>query len=517
VGSNFGDGAQVFLGTFESDSVDVVADTLVFAFTPAGLVADQVYAVRVVNPGGEDATMNAAFTAVGPDLDFVNGASKPSGNVGSTVVIDGAAFGDLQGPGQVLFSDGAGGTIAAAIASEDDWTNTFILTTVPSGAGTGDLVVTTGTGTSEALTFTVTSEATFSPSVVDWNTTTDLPVGLSGHAAAFVPIDDGAGGVVRHVHVTGGSSNDSVPRTDVSFAVIQSDGTLGAWTSATNLSAAREFHASAVATPFNSRVQGDGWLYVLGGIDAKGGDPMTTVSRAPLNGDGSLGGWSAATSLPEPLHSVDAVVFRSAIYVVGGSTMGNVPVTTAYRAAIDTLGQLGAWEPLPSLPGARSYHTLTAIGNCLHVFGGDSATVEPESDALTGTRFKGIVRARIDLRTGGLTSTGWSADDTETVKSRNKHTALIAGGGVLLTAGIYEGIGFSGSSENMFGQIASDCEVSEFNGANNSNSIRSKNGGNLFNHAAISYVDAGGAAHVMILGGDDVDDPGVKRQAVWFF
>jgi hypothetical protein len=28
---------------------------------------------------------------------------------------------------------------------------------------------------------------------------------------------------------------------------------------------------------------------------------------------------------------------------------------------------------------------------------------------------------------------------------------------------------------------------------------------------------ADGVAHVMMLGGDDVDDPGVKRRAVWIF
>jgi hypothetical protein len=69
----------------------------------------------------------------------------------------------------------------------------------------------------------------------------------------------------------------------------------------------------------------------------------------------------------------------------------------------------------------------------------------------------------------------------------------------------------------MFAQIASDCDVAEFSGANNNRSIAQKGGGNLFNHAAISYIDANGVAHVMILGGDDVDNPGAKRQAVWFF
>ncbi len=221
--------------------------------------------------------------------------------------------------------------------------------------------------------------------------------------------------------------------------------------------------------------------------------------------------------MPEPLHSLEAVVFRSTLYIAGGATTGDVPVASVYRAPIDTLGQIGTWEALPSLPSVRSYHELTLLGNCLHVFGGDSAAVMPNAATATSTRYKSIVRARIDLRSGGLTAAGWSLDNTETVKSRNKHTALIAGGGVLLSAGLYEGIGTLGSSENMFAQIASDCDVEDFGGANNNRSVAQKGGGNLFNHAAISYVDANGVAHVMILGGDDVDNPGAKRKAVWIF
>lgn len=42
-------------------------------------------------------------------------------------------------------------------------------------------------------------------------------------------------------------------------------------------------------------------------------------------------------------------------------------------------------------------------------------------------------------------------------------------------------------------------------------------GVNLFNHAAIGYVDASGLAHVMILGGDDVSNPGTRRATVYFY
>lgn len=526
-GANFRADADVFLDDLPADAVDVLSGTQIFAIAPAGLVADQAYAVTVRNADGTEATLAAAFTPVAPELDFVNGATKPSGRVGSTVIIDGNAFGDLQGVGTVLFSDASGTPmIEAPISNEDDWTNTFIVTTVPTGAETGPMVVVTATGTSNELTFTVTEAATFSPSEITWAETEALPVAVSGHSAVFVPISDATSGeTVLRVHVAGGASNDSVPIVNGYFATIQGDGTVDMWSDLNSLPEGRAFHASVAATPFNSRVKGDGWLYVLGGIAAKNGDPVSTIYRAPLNNDGTVGTWqSSLTSLPEPLHSLGAVVFRSTLYVAGGSTTGNVAVASVYRAPIDTLGAIGPWEMLPSLPLAASYHAFTRLGNCLHVFGGDSAVanpVDPNSNAITSSRLIKVQKSKINLRTGELTAIGWEIDDTDMTKAREKHTALIAGGGVLLSAGLYDGIGTLGSNEQEFAQIGGEgldaCEVGDFVGATNDQNIAKKGGGNLFNHAAITYVDADGAAHVMILGGDDVDAPGQKRAAVWFF
>ncbi len=47
--------------------------------------------------------------------------------------------------------------------------------------------------------------------------------------------------------------------------------------------------------------------------------------------------------------------------------------------------------------------------------------------------------------------------------------------------------------------------------------MESLGGVNLFNHAAIGYVDASGVAHVMILGGDDVSNQGTRRANVYFY
>lgn len=73
--------------------------------------------------------------------------------------------------------------MSVTIASADNWTDTFILTTVPTDAESGPVLVETATGESESLESTVTSSATFSPSTIAWTETQALPLALSGHGA----------------------------------------------------------------------------------------------------------------------------------------------------------------------------------------------------------------------------------------------------------------------------------------------------------------------------------------------
>ncbi len=421
-----------------------------------------------------------------------------------------ASLGDRQGVGQVLF-----GTIVATIASPSDWTNTFIVTTVPSGAATGPVVVQTATGTSAALTFTVTSNAVFSPSTITWTATTSLPVGVSGHAAAFATV-----GSNNLVYVTGGADNTYAARADVIYATVQANGQLGAWTSTLALPAPIAFHAAVVATPSNSRIKGTaGFIYVLGGATNAAGTPTTTIYRGTLDATGTVTAWTtSATALPAPLHSQGAVIFRGDLYVAGGSTTSNVPVATVYRSRIDSTGALGSWQTEPALPFGRAYDGFSQFGGYLYAFGGDSAAVTPNDSNYTNnaTKLSQIAYVKINLRTGDLVGPSWTVNASTLTKAVSKHTAVIAGGTVLHTAGLYAAAA-SGSTEEDYAQINSDGSVAPFNGATGSHTIMSAGGGNLFNHAALGYVDASGVAHVLVLGGDDVNSPSQKHKQVWFY
>jgi len=513
-GTNFRSGPEVLVDGIPAIDVEYSSPTLIYASVPSGVAANSPLTVTVQNSDDQSASLEGAFTAIDPQLSFVNSATKPSGNIGSTVIIEGRAFGDKQGGSQVFFSDGTGGTIPAEISSPDDWTDTFIVTTVPNGSDDGPVTVETEIGTSESLDFQVTDGAVFSPSSIEWTVTTELPEAVSGHKAVYTPLLNASDMTEQYVHVTGGRDQDGEASGQVLHGRIDSNGDITSWNSSASLPQPLSFHASVSATPFNSRVQGDGFLYVLGGTGADG-QPISTVSIGSLNAGGEVDNWTDGTPLPEPLHSLGAVLFRSSIYISGGASIDNEPTDKVYKAEIDTLGNLGDWEQLDNLPSPRAYHGFVSFGGYLYSVGGESAAVSPD-DGVSGSNLDEVAYVRVNLRTGNFTATGWTVNEESLQKTRSKHTTVIAGGNVFVSSGLYAAAG-QGSSENAYAQLNSDGSVGSFAGATGSNTLLSEGGSNLFNQAGLSYVDDEGVSHVMIIGGDEVNDPGSRKSNVLFY
>ena len=514
-GSNFREGATVYIGDKMSSNTEITTSTEIFASVPSGISANILLSVKVINQSGGEASKNLAFKAIDPVLSFVNSATKPSGNVGSTVILEGKAFGDKQGKGKVLFSDDAGGTIVAEIASEDDWTDEFIVTTVPSGASDGPVVVETEIGTSEEIHFTVTDAATFSPSTINWTETTSLPIGVSGHKALSISVDGQTGETDKYVLVSGGRDEEGKSLDQVFVGRINKDGNIDSWEGTTSMTDAVSFHASVAATPFNSRVDGSGYVYVLGGTDANE-EPVNTVSLAALNNDGTLQGWTTTTSLPQPLHSAGAVIFRSTVYIAGGATTGNTSVSNVYKAEINEDGTLGSWETLPSLPEAVAHHGFVSFGGYLYSVGGETGIADPDADSHSEPS-AAVYYSRINLRSGEIDN--WTVNPNELQKKRSKHTTLVLGGNMFVSSGIYGGLNpnVQGSSENVYANIKSDGTIESFGGATGSNTLYSECGNNLFNQDGINYIDADGVAHVMIIGGARYGSPDTKIDKVLFY
>ena len=340
------------------------------------------YDVRAVNRDGGADTLPAAFQAVSPSVSRVNGVTKPTGLIGMTVLIEGDAFGDYH-HGKVFFA-GSGGTPIQAIIADtlNDWTNNYVVTTVPAGtSNASQITVQTATGTSSTISFNLISGATFSPSAITWTQTSALPQPLQGLGAAFVPPAN-----VASTRKTMSSSSAArrtrrtSPRPTVYRAQAQQSGALSAWAPATNpLPVPRAYHATVAATAYTAALDTtttEAYLYAIGGIDGSRRDGQ---HRVLLEGrvDGSNGVWQTTTPLPAAVHSAGAVVFRGYMYVTGGADGQNAPTSTALRAAVNADGTLGAWQPIAALPGGAAYQSLINFGPYLYAIGGDGSTVAP--------------------------------------------------------------------------------------------------------------------------------------------
>jgi IPT/TIG domain-containing protein len=448
-----------------------------------------------------------------PVVTAVNGATAPAGAIGATVIIEGQNFGNA--PGAVLFSNGSGGTVPAVIAAAGDWTASFIVTTVPAGAATGPLVVQATGGSSTPVTFTILQNVPFSPSTVSWTSTSALPKGLSGHSMDAAILRSPS--TTTHVvFVLGGEDSAGALQNAIYYATIGNSGAVGAFTATTALPESVAFARVFIATPRNSPVTSIGYLYVMGGITTAAGQRTTAIYRGTLAADGTVSSWTSAGTLPAPLSSFgEAVVFGN-LYIWGGATTGNAPVATVYRTTIDASGALGTWQSLTPLPFKRAYFGAGAFGEFLYAFGGDSGTVTPNDSSLSSSAISDVVYAKLDLHTRAITAAGWVLNSASLKKAVSKHRTVVAGGNVLVTAGLYAGAS-TGSSEESYAQINADGSVGSFNGATGANTISSNGGGNVFNHAEVGYVDGSGAFHVLVAGGDDVNTPGTKHKGVFYY
>jgi N-acetylneuraminic acid mutarotase len=164
----------------------------------------------------------------------------------------------------------------------------------------------------------------------------------------------------NYLYVIGGVAAN--PLSSIERAVIHGDGSLGQFAPVTGASlvTARQGHASAVI--------GD-TVYVVGGAGNSG--PLQDVERASINADGSLGPFMAASGATLVTARADCAtaVIGNSFYVFGGvGSRGSL--TTIERAPVKGGESLGAFEAVSSLVGERHGHSITTVGNYLYILGG---------------------------------------------------------------------------------------------------------------------------------------------------
>ena len=525
-----GTSTQAEVKTFSATSLEVAVPQVAAADAADGTVFD----VIVANPGGGSATLSEAFTMALPTLADVNGGLVGSGTVNSIFIIDGNHFGDLPATPPSGFSadfrDSASGSIVASAQvtyANQDWQDIFIVGVVPGGLSsstTYKLTVTTPSGTSATKDFKVLPAVTFSPSTIMWSATSALPTAKQGFAAPLVEMS-----TTSFIYAIGGndassstSNGKASSLSEVAYNAL--DGATGslaasAWTTTAPLPDKRGFAAAVSADNFNSLVSGNGNLYVLGGLDGSG-NAVSTVYCGSLNADGSIpaagasGGWVTTTPLPEALFAAGAVIFHGRIYVAGGNGSNGAPTNKVYSSMIEPSGALSSWQTLPDLPASVAYHQMVTAAGYLYVLGGDTAAEDPISNSQGASDQSNIYVAQINIRNGGFATSGWTSGGAMN-KNREKFSAVVAGGYLLVSGGLYNG-DTSGASEQSYASLNTDGSVGSFNGATGSHTISGSGSGyNFFNHASAYFVDNGGNPHVLILGGEDLN-VGSPVAGVWY-
>jgi RHS repeat-associated protein len=139
-GSPQGTGTVTFNGTTATTITSWGADTIVATVPTGATTGNVVVYASGVNSNGSAFTVTPSITSLSPT----------SGAVGASVTITGTNFGATQGTSTVTFN----GTAATTIGS---WSATSIVATVPTGATTGNVVVTVGGVASNGSSFTVVS------------------------------------------------------------------------------------------------------------------------------------------------------------------------------------------------------------------------------------------------------------------------------------------------------------------------------------------------------------------------
>ena len=172
-------------------------------------------------------------------------------------------------------------------------------------------------------------------------------------------------GGTYYVYAIGGHNTEAQQTLDtVERAPIRPDGSLGEWAvMAHTLNTPRAFFDTV-----QLNVGGTDYIYVIGGgqgytatevyTDAVHMD-LTTVERAPINADGTVGPWSTlAATLAARRSELSVVTDGNYMYAIGGTNWdsllypnrhgGDNPLNSVEYAKINANGTLGVWQLLPN-------------------------------------------------------------------------------------------------------------------------------------------------------------------------
>ena len=169
-----------------------------------------------------------------------------------------------------------------------------------------------------------------------------------------------------YLYAIGGEVGWSNGTDTIYYAPINATGSLGSWSQA-NDTAALTGGAGNYSCSFQNIIASNGYLYIIAPYLTSA--VTSTIFSAPINGDGSLGTWSAATSslnYSSGSCSTDVLLNGYDYYIPGSG----VYTTVKYAKDMGS-GTFGSWSSTTDTPYHPYYHSAAAINGSVYLIGGD--------------------------------------------------------------------------------------------------------------------------------------------------
>ncbi len=234
-----------------------------------------------------------------------------------------------------------------------------------------------------------------------------------------------------YIYVIGGCSagsdgNCNTFQNDVQYAAINSDGSIGSFSSTTAFTTARYFHTSVVY---------NGYLYVIGGCSAgnacASSGLQNDVQYAKINSNGTVGTWNTTSTFTTARFGHTSVAYNGYLYILGGCNAvsgGNCTsagsLNDVQYAAIKGDGTVGSWSATTSFTTGRYAHGSVAYNGHLYVLAGCSGS---------GCNVESDVQHASTNSDGTLSA--WTTDTKNLNNSRWGFTTYVSNGYMYVAGG----------------------------------------------------------------------------------
>jgi hypothetical protein len=186
---------------------------------------------------------------------------------------------------------------------------------------------------------------------------TDGSIGAFADTTATTAERDTAGFIYGgRIYITGGVNGTTYSNT-VRYASINADGTLGSWTTnSTSFVTARSRHAIVAV---------NGYVYLSGGANAAA---LSDLQYAPINTDGSIGAWATGSNLttvagaPTSYYYHAMVTDRGKLYSLAGVNGSNTEQSASYAVGVNAPALSGVYSKLINFGQSATLNSITTNG-----------------------------------------------------------------------------------------------------------------------------------------------------------